>query len=74
MHKRMAELQQNASQLPLQQQSQLTPELEKLSIALRDLQVTKPTIRLLLSAVQQSKDSIIITTAKLDPPHLEHFY
>ena len=30
MHKRMAELQQNASQLPLQQQSQLTPDLEKL--------------------------------------------
>lgn len=69
MHKRMAELQQNASQLPLQQQSQLTPDLEKLSTALRDLQVTEETIRLLLSAVQQSKDSIIITTAKLDPPH-----
>ena len=69
MHKRMAELQQNASQLPLQQQSQLTPDLEKLSTALRDLQVTEETIRLMLSAVQQSKDSIIITTAKLDPPH-----
>ena len=70
MHKRMAELQQNASQLPLQQQSQLTPDLEKLSTALRDLQVTEETIRLLLSAVQQSKDSIInFTTAKLDPPH-----
>ncbi|MUG97209.1 response regulator [Scytonema sp. UIC 10036] len=35
---------------------------------MRDLQVAEETIRLLLSAVQQSKDSIIITTAKLDPP------
>ncbi|HCF30687.1 MAG TPA: hybrid sensor histidine kinase/response regulator [Cyanobacteria bacterium UBA11049] len=65
----MAELQLNASQLPLQQQSELTQDLEKLSTGLRDLQVTEETIRLLLSAVQQSKDSIIITTAKLDPPH-----
>ena len=69
LHKRMAELQHNASQLPLQQQSQMTQALERLSTALRDLQVTEETIRLLLSAVQQSKDSIIITTAKLDPPH-----
>lgn len=65
----MAELQHNASQLPLQQQSQMTQALERLSTTLRDLQVTEETIRLLLSAVQQSKDSIIITTAKLDPPH-----
>ncbi len=69
LQKRMAELQQNASQLPLQQQSQLTQDLERLSHALRDLQVTEESIRLLLSAVQQSKDSIIITTGKLDPPH-----
>ncbi|KAB8316559.1 response regulator [Tolypothrix campylonemoides VB511288] len=69
LQKRMAQLQQNASQLPLQQQSQLTQDLERLSHALRDLQVTEETIRLLLSAVQQSKDSIIITTGKLDPPH-----
>ncbi|WP_414584430.1 ATP-binding protein [Scytonema sp. PCC 10023] len=69
LQKRMAELQQNASQLPLKQQSQLTQDLERLSHALRELQVTEETIRPLLSAVQQSKDSIIITTAKLDPPH-----
>lgn len=69
VQKRMAELQQNASQLPLQQQSQFTQDIERLSNALRDLQVTEETIRLLLSAVQQSKDSILITTAKLDPPH-----
>jgi PAS domain-containing protein len=69
LHKRMAELQHNASQLPLQQQSQMTQALERLSTALRDLQVTEETTRLLLSAVQQSKHSIIITTAKLDPPH-----
>lgn len=68
MQKRMAELQQDASQLPLQQQSHLTQDLERLSTALRDLQVAEETIRLLLSAVQQSKDSIIITTGKLDPP------
>lgn len=65
----MAELQHNASQLPLQQQSQLTPDLDRLSNALRSLQVTEETIRLLLSAVQQSKDSILITSAKLNPPH-----
>lgn len=69
LHQRMAELQENASQLPLEQQSQLTHDLERLSTALRDLQVTEETIRLLLSTVQQSKDSILITTAKLDPPH-----
>nr|WP_238360707.1 ATP-binding protein [Iningainema tapete] len=65
----MAELQKKKSELPLQQQSQLTDALDRLSIGLRELQVTEETIRLLLSAVQQSKDSIIITTAKLDPPH-----
>lgn len=69
LHKRMAELQHDASKLPLQQQSQMTQALERLSTALRNLQVTEETTRLLLSAVQQSKDSIIITTAKLDPPH-----
>ncbi len=69
LQKRMAELQLNASQLPLQQQSQFTQDLERLSTALRDLQVTEETIRLLLSAVEQSKDSIIITTSLLNPPH-----
>lgn len=69
LQKRMAELQLNASQLPLQQQSQFTQDLERLTNTLRELQVTEETIRLLLSAVQQSKDSIIITTALLDPPH-----
>lgn len=64
----MAELQQNASQLPLQQQSRLTEALERLSTALKDLQVADEVIRLLLSAVQQSQDSIIITTAEIDPP------
>lgn len=69
VQERMAQLQQNASQIPLVQQSQLNQELERLTAGLRDLQVTEETIRLLLSAVQQSKDSIIITTAELDPPH-----
>ncbi|MGI2905220.1 hybrid sensor histidine kinase/response regulator [Tolypothrix sp. VBCCA 56010] len=69
LQKRMAELQLNASQLPLQQQSQFTQDLERLTNTLRELQVTEESIRLLLSAVQQSKDSIIITTALLDPPH-----
>ncbi len=69
LHERMVELQQNASLLPLGQQGQMTQALERLSTTLRDLQVTEETIRLLVSAVQQSKDSIIITTAKLDPPH-----
>ncbi|KAF3887897.1 MULTISPECIES: ATP-binding response regulator [Nostocales] len=68
VQKRMTELQKNASKLPLHQQSRLTKALENLSYAMRDLQVAEETIRLLLSAVQQSKDSIIITTAKLDPP------
>lgn len=68
LQQRMASLQQKASQLPLKQQKQLTQNLDHLSSALRQLQVTEETIRLLLSAVQQSKDSIIITTAKLDPP------
>ncbi|WP_439566130.1 hybrid sensor histidine kinase/response regulator [Gloeocapsopsis crepidinum] len=65
---RMSELQQNASLLPSQQQSQITTALEELSTALRDIQVNEETIRLLVSAVQQSRDSIIITTEKLDPP------
>ena len=69
VQQRMAQLQKNASALPLPQQSQFTQNLERLSNGLRDLQVTEETIRLLLSAVQQSKDSIIITTAKLNPPH-----
>ena len=69
LHERMVELQKNASLLPLGEQGQMTQALERLSTTLRDLQVTEETIRLLLSAVQQSKDSIIITTAKLDPPH-----
>ena len=68
LQKRMAELQQNARQLPLEQQSQLIKAFESLSTGLRGLHVTEETIRLLLSAVQQSKDSIIITTAKLDRP------
>ncbi|GAA6614450.1 ATP-binding protein [Scytonema sp. NUACC26] len=68
VQKRVAELQKNASKLPSDQQSRLTKALENLSYAMRDLQVAEETIRLLLSAVQQSKDSIIITTAKLDPP------
>jgi PAS domain S-box-containing protein len=68
VQKRMTELRKNASQLPSPQQSRLTKALDKLSCAMRDLQVAEETIRLLLSAVQQSKDSIIITTAKLDPP------
>lgn len=69
VQQRMAQLQKNASALPLPQQSQFTQDLERLSNGLRELQVTEETIRLLLSAVQQSKDSIIITTAKLNPPH-----
>ncbi|WP_168192392.1 ATP-binding protein [Chroococcidiopsis sp. TS-821] len=68
MHAHLTELQQNASLLPSQQQSQITIALEQLSTALRELQVTEETIRLLLSAVQQSRDSILITTEKLDPP------
>lgn len=71
VQKRMTELQKNASKLPLHQQSRLTKALENLSYAMRDLQVAEETIRLLLSAVQQSKDSIIITTAKLDPQGLK---
>lgn len=70
----MSELQQNASLLPSQQQSHIQTALEQLSTALRDLQVTEETIRLLLSAVQQSRDSIIITTEKLDPPGPEIVY
>ncbi|GAB1541814.1 hypothetical protein NUACC21_44870 [Scytonema sp. NUACC21] len=68
LEKRMAKLQQDASQLPSSKQSQMMEALERLRTALRSLQVTEETIRLLLSAVQQSKDSIVITTAKLDPP------
>ncbi|OKH23135.1 ATP-binding protein [Chroogloeocystis siderophila] len=70
----MTELQQNASLLSSPQQSQITTALEQLSTALRELQVTEETIRLLLSAVQQSRDSILITTEKLDPPGPEIVY
>ncbi|MES1024689.1 ATP-binding protein [Gloeocapsa sp. BRSZ] len=70
----MTELQQNANLLPSPQQSQITTALEQLSTALRELQVTEETIRLLLSAVQQSRDSILITTEKLDPPGPEIVY
>lgn len=74
VQKRVAELQQNAEQLPLPQKSRLTDSLERLTAALRDLQVAEEAIRLLLSAVQQSKDSIIITTAHLNPPGPEIVY
>ncbi|MBD2089909.1 response regulator [Microcoleus sp. FACHB-1515] len=74
VQKRVAELQEDASQLPLQQKSRLTESLERLTTALRDLQVAEEAIRLLLSAVQQSRDSIIITTAHLNPPGPEIVY
>ena len=74
VQKRVAELQQNANQLPLPQKSRLTESLERLTNALRDLQVAEEAIQLLLSAVQQSRDSIIITTASLDPPGPEMVY
>lgn len=74
VQKRVAELRQDASQLPFQQKSRLTESLERLTAALKDLQVAEEAIRLLLSAVQQSRDSIIITTAQLDPPGPEIVY
>lgn len=74
VQQRVAELQQDASQLPSSQKSRLTESLERLTAALRDLQVAEEAIRLLLSAVQQSRDSIIITTAQIDPPGPEIVY
>ncbi len=70
----MAELQEDASELPFQQQSRLLESLDRLRVALRDLQVADEAIRLLLSAVQQSRDSIVITGATLDPPGPEIVY
>lgn len=74
VQKRVAEIQKDASQLPHQQKSRLTESLERLTAALRDLQVAEEAIRLLLSAVQQSRDSIIITTAHVSPPGPEIVY
>lgn len=74
VQKRVAELQQNANQLPQNQKSRLTESLERLTNALRDLQVAEEAIQLLLSAVQQSRDSIVITTANLNPPGPEMVY
>ncbi|HEY9860375.1 MAG TPA: ATP-binding protein [Candidatus Obscuribacterales bacterium] len=74
VQQRVAELEQNASQLPLPQKSRLTESLGKLTASLRDLQVAEEAIRLLLSAVQQSRDSVIITTADVDPPGPEIVY
>lgn len=74
VQKRVAELQQDAKDLPTLQKSRLTESLERLTAALRDLQVAEEAIRLLLSAVQQSRDSIVITTALLDPPGPEIVY
>lgn len=70
----VAELQQDAEQLPLKQKSRLTESLERLTTALRDLQVAEEAIQLLLSAVQQSRDSIIITNAHLNSPGPEIVY
>ncbi|MEP0916403.1 ATP-binding protein [Leptolyngbya sp. DQ-M1] len=74
VQKQVAELQQDAEQLPLKQKSRLTESLERLTSALRDLQVAEEAIQLLLSAVQQSRDSIVITTAHLDSPGPEMVY
>jgi PAS domain S-box-containing protein len=74
VQQRVAEIQQDASQLPSLQKSRLTESLERLTAALRDLQVAEEAIRLLLSAVQQSRDSIIITTAQIDLPGPEIVY
>lgn len=74
VQQRVAELQEDASQLPLKQKSRFTESLERLTTALRDLQVAEEAIRLLLSAVQQSRDSIVITTAHLNPPGPEIVY
>ena len=67
VQQRVAELQSDASLLPPPQKSRLTESLERLTAALRDLQVAEEAIRLLLSAVQQSRDSIVITTAVAFP-------
>lgn len=74
VQKQVAELQQEAEELPLKQKSRLTESLERLTTALRDLQVAEEAIQLLLSAVQQSRDSIIITNAHLEPPGPEIVY
>lgn len=74
VQQRVAEVQQDASQLSSRQKSRLTESLAKLTAALRELQAAEEAIRLLLSAVQQSRDSIIITTAQLDPPGPEIVY
>lgn len=74
VQRQVAELQQDAEQLPPKQKSRLTESLERLTTALRDLQVAEEAIQLLLSAVQQSRDSIIITNAHLDPPGPEIVY
>lgn len=74
VQQRVAELQSDASLLPPPQKSRLTESLERLTTALRDLQVAEEAIRLLLSAVQQSRDSIVITTAHLNPPGPEIVY
>lgn len=74
VQRRVAELRRDAKDLPLQQKFRLTESLERLTNALRDLQVAEEAIRLLLSAVQQSRDSIVITNALLDPPGPEIIY
>ncbi|BAZ09469.1 multi-sensor hybrid histidine kinase [Calothrix sp. NIES-4071] len=74
VQRRVAELRRDAKDLPLQQKSRLTESLERLTSALRDLQVAEEAIRLLLSAVQQSRDSIVITNALLDHPGPEIVY
>lgn len=74
VQRRVAELRRDAKDLPLPQKSRLTESLERLTNALRDLQVAEEAIRLLLSAVQQSRDSIVITTALLDHPGPEIVY
>ncbi|BAU09725.1 multi-sensor hybrid histidine kinase [Leptolyngbya sp. NIES-3755] len=74
VQKQVEELQQDAEQLPLPQKSRLTESLERLTTALRDLQVAEEAIQLLLSAVQQSRDSIVITNAHLNSPGPEIVY
>ncbi|MBE9012910.1 response regulator [Pseudanabaenaceae cyanobacterium LEGE 13415] len=74
VQKQVEELQQDAEQLPLKQKSRLTESLDRLTAALRDLQVAEEAIQLLLSAVQQSRDSIVITNAHLDSPGPEIVY
>ncbi|OKH37239.1 hypothetical protein NIES2101_36585 [Calothrix sp. HK-06] len=74
VQRRVAELRRDAKDLPREQKTRLTESLERLTNALRDLQVAEEAIRLLLSAVQQSRDSIVITTALLDHPGPEIVY